>query len=133
MQLRAHTEAVVVQSIEDELVLVNLESGVYYALSGSAAVIFSLLDGGCHLDKLVEAVSECYQEDLKGSATEINEFVEQLKGESLLVPGNGTCGLSASGFVIAGFSLPVLNKYEDLQELLLLDPVRGVPSLDDVG
>lgn len=127
MRYRAHTENVVVQSIQNEVVLVNLESGIYYALNGSAAVIFSALDSGCSQDELINYISNLYAENAEPLKADIDQFVNQLLDESLLVAGSGTTCLDPKKFVQAPIMAPVLNKFEDLQELLLLDPVRDLP------
>ena len=132
MQLRAHTENLVVQSVENELILVDLKTGSYYSLAGSGAVIFSLLDSGCSsdTDELVMQLGEFYATDLSPHKQALEQFIAQLLAESLLVSGVGTCQLSAGEFKDKPFDLPILNKYEDLQDLILLDPVRGLPSLN---
>jgi len=128
LKLRAHTENVVVQSIGHELVLVNLENGVYYSMSDSGAVIFSLLDSGCDRDELFAKLTELFSSGCAEFKEQVAQFVDQLLAESLLVPGVGTCALDAGEFVGEKFAAPRLDKYEDLQELLLLDPVRGQPT-----
>lgn len=130
MQLRANTESVVLQAIRDDLVLVNLENGIYYSLIGSAAFIFSVLDSGCPQEELIGLLSSSYSEDLLSFKTDIDSFVQQLLGDSLLVTGVGSSNLNAQDFFSQPFQSPILNKYEDLQELLLLDPVRALPALD---
>ena len=130
MQLRGNTEKTVVQSIQNEIVLVNLENGIYYFLTGSAAVIFSVLDAGCPSDKLLDALSGYYGAAVQGFKVDVASFVDQLVAESLLVEGVGSSGLIPDDFLSQPFVLPVLNKCEDLQDLLLLDPVFPGAAID---
>jgi hypothetical protein len=129
-QLRANTECVVVQRIEDELVLVNLESGIYYTLHGSAAVIFSALDSGCDAENLPALLATLYGEAPGLVTDEINRFVQELVDHSLVVPGAGQCALNTEGLISGPFTPPVLETFEDLQDLLLLDPVRTLSAED---
>ena len=130
MQLRAHTENTVVQSIQDEIVLVNLESGIYYFLNGSAALIFALLDAGCAQESLLTKLTELFSTEVTNFSSEIDNFVSALLAESLMVEGAGNSGLIAEDFLSKPFVAPVLNKCEDLQDLLLLDPIVARASFD---
>lgn len=130
VQLRAPTENIVMQSIQNELVLVNLASGIYYFLTGSAAVIFSALDAGCPQENLMGQLSEYYGSDVSTAKCDIDSFVGQLIKESLLVEGVGGADLAVGDFLSLPFVAPVLNKCEDLQDLLLIDPVVSRASFD---
>lgn len=130
MLLRANTESVVVQTIDQDIVLVNLDNGIYYTMTGSGAAIFSLLDSGCPQEDLIGRLSELYSEDLNTSKTSLESFVAVLLADGLVVEGLGSSGLNATDFIGNPFKPAQLDKYEDLQELLLLDPVRGLPSVD---
>jgi hypothetical protein len=88
------------------------------------------LDSGCPRQDVAASLRECYAEGSTISAPEIDQFVEQLLDESLLVPGVGSSALDAQHFVAKLYEPPKLHKYDDLQELLFLDPVRGVPAIE---
>ncbi|MBX9695839.1 MAG: PqqD family protein [Cyanobacteria bacterium] len=128
MFLKAHTENVLVQAIENEILIVNLENGIYYSLTGSAAVIFSLLDSGVSTEELADKVQQLYGEQLSQRPTNVDEFIHAMTEEALMIPGRGSCGLIPADYMAGTFQPPELKKYDDLQELLLLDPVRGLPT-----
>jgi hypothetical protein len=67
----------------------------------------------------------------------VQDLLAQLQQENLIVPVDGTGAVdldlevpSHNGHEKPSFNLPLLHKYSDMQELLLLDPIHDV---DDAG
>ena len=133
--VRINTPNVVSEQFEREIVAVNLESGCYFSLLGSAPTIWQQLEvGAVRVKDLLEAVIQAYDcTDIDASALTTN-FLKQLLNQALIVPGEPTERFiednKPSLDTQPTFEPPVLEVFTDLQDILLLDPIHDV---DDAG
>jgi hypothetical protein len=123
---------IIFEQFEDETVLVNTESGYYYSLSASGSEILHLLEEGCSGDNLALALFG-RSETCDSFRPVIESFVEQLKAESILTARAkdrpvriGTEPGPARYAPGAGYEPPVLERFDDVRSLLLIDPVHQV-------
>jgi hypothetical protein len=143
IRFRINKPKVIHETFEDEVVILNLDSGNYFSLNSIGTQIFDLLECGTSIMETLKVISGSYKGNLDHIEKEISGFVDQLILEELIVPltvGNDTagtavpCGSKTSelspGNEMCIFESPVLQKYTDMQELLLLDPIHDV---DDMG
>jgi len=124
------------ETIDGEAVIINLDSGNYYSLVDAGSFIWGLIEQGASTSELQDLVSHTYQ----GNASDIDQGVQnllvQLQEESLIVPVDGTTAfdvtavMPTNGHEKPSFNPPSLNKFSDMQELLLLDPIHDV---DEAG
>lgn len=126
---------VVMESFEGELVLVQMKSGNYYSLQGSAPLIWDLIDRGSSLEQIGDLLVARHGEDAGEIRRSVRNLVEELVAESLIVPlasAPSPTSPEAPGPLDLDkpFVLPVLERYTDMQELLLLDPIHDV---DETG
>lgn len=116
--------------IEGEVVVVNLESGTYYSLDAVGADLWGRLTAGSTLDALVDDTTARYGAERAIVAHGVAEFLRHLEREKLIVvapAGDGTG--PANGTAVAPtrpYADPVLHKYTDMEELLLVDPIHEV-------
>lgn len=117
--------------IEGEVVIVNLENGSYYSLDGIGATIWERLATGCTLDALADELAARYGEVRETVAKDVAAFVRQLHVEQLVVQaapnGHGAAEATVAPSAPAqGYVAPVVHKYTDMEELLLVDPIHEV-------
>jgi hypothetical protein len=119
---------VAVQQFDDEVLLANFETGVYYSLCGSAAAIWLGLSSGASLDE-IEAAFPAFEgaTDVPSSKV-VRNFVETLLTEKLIMHREGAPDQQNHTWrpQTRLLSPPVLDRFEDLRDLLLLDPVHDV-------
>jgi hypothetical protein len=133
---RINTPTVVHETIDGETIILNLDNGNYYSLDGVGADIWGLIESGVTVSHIVESIGDSYQGACMNIEGAINELVSELLKEKLIVPdksnGSGKSGGSytqaktVSGGQGSDFQAPLLNKYSDMQDLLLLDPIHEV-------
>jgi len=121
---------IVAERFEDEAVLVNVESGYYYSLSPSGAEILEMLNDGIPADQLVPALFG-ESENCERLRPQIDAFVDRLAAEGIIVVhqpenGNGRHSGSSRYAADAGYELPVLERFDDVRDLLLIDPIHQV-------
>ena len=115
--------------------VVNLESGFYFSLLGSAPTIWYRLEAGAtRIDDLLEAVSQAYDCTGVEERELTTNFLKQLLNQALIVPAESTERFiednKPSLDTLPTFEPPVLEVFTDLQDILLLDPIHDV---DDAG
>lgn len=149
-RLRINTPKIVHETIDGETVILNLDNGNYYSLIGVGARIWGFIDGGAPVHGIVEKMKCDYVDNGTDVAVEVDRFVSELCKEGLAVPDKAEAGLPWCAEERPAdaekdrqvFSPPVLNKYSDMQDLLLLDPIHDVdeeagwptnkPAADDI-
>jgi hypothetical protein len=131
-RFRIDRSRIIAQAFDDETVLVDMDSGFYYSISPAASEVLELLDGGWPVEAIGGQLfaAEADGERYRGA---ILEFVEQLKGESIVVAcaaeeNDAVAPSAPSRKYAAGeaYELPRLERYDDMRELLLIDPVHQV-------
>lgn len=137
-RFRVNTPTVTHETIDGEAVIINLDSGNYYSLVDAGSFIWSLIEKGASAPEVRKVVLQTYQGNEQDIDQGVQELMAQLEQENLIVPVAGAgealdvCQVSQSsnGHERPSFKAPLLNKFSDMQELLLLDPIHDV---DDAG
>jgi hypothetical protein len=137
-RFRVNTPTVTHETIDGEAVIINLDSGNYYSLVDVGSFIWGLVENGASAHEVQNLALQTYH----GNPTDIDRGVQdllaQLQQENLIVPVNGAgeafdpaIGVpSNNNHEKPSFNPPLLHKYSDMQELLLLDPIHDV---DETG
>ena len=126
-----NSPGVIFEQFADETVVINLDSGHYYTLDAIGATLWERVTGAAALDDVVEEFRRDYDGDPAAIDASIREFVAQLLSEQLIRPvaGAESNGAAPSSAQARGpFSAPKLEKYDDMAEMLLLDPVHDVDA-----
>jgi hypothetical protein len=122
--------AVVFERYDDEVIAINLNTGMYYSLNRTAADAFELLAGGCPVTELTAALQPRYNEDLRLFERDLLDIVSELRRALLIEPAQSNGKLPANPLPASqpklAFEPPVLKVHDDLQQLFLLDPVHEV-------
>ncbi len=114
---------------DGELVIADYGSGLYYALSPSATLVWQALGAGLGEGEVVTWLAAHAALPRDELAAQVHGVVKRLLDEGLLLPidapaGAGTAALPA--LPPAPFAPPQIERFSDLQELMLLDPVHDV-------
>lgn len=138
--LKINQPQVVHEAFEDEVVIVNLDTGNYYSLEGAGADIWRGIEQGALVDEITEATAHRYDGPRDEIQVAVKKLLDDLQSEQLVTlceaADRGPVGLvsthesNGDGKDKPTFQTPVLNRFTDMQELLLLDPVHDV---DETG
>lgn len=122
------------ETLDGETIVIDLSTGTYYSLRGSAPAIWQALVTGASREAILGALEHHYDAAREELAEAVNAFLSQLEAENLITGRRGGVPATASAVGKARtrspFEPPVLEKYEDMQDIILLDPVHMV---DDQG
>jgi len=131
-QVNVNTPHVMHETIEGEVIAIHLVSGNYYSLQGTAADIWrAVIEDGATVEHAAEALASLHDESRARIDSEIERFIANLQEEGLVrvVESKVDAPPHAppdAGQVGAPFESPRLEKYTDMQDLVLLDPVHEV-------
>jgi hypothetical protein len=78
MPLRKLPERFSETAIDDEIVVMQLDTGVFFSLSGTGRAIWLLLDGTRDRAALLAALAESYDQTADELAPEVDAFIAQL-------------------------------------------------------
>src|SRR5712692_6668695 len=93
--LSVNQRHVIHEVFDDEVVIVNLETGSYYSLAQAGTAIWRLVTQGIAENDLVRSIQQQYQGSGSEIAESVKKFVAELQQESLIVssldnaPSNG--------------------------------------------
>lgn len=134
MTYRVNTPSVIHEIIDGEAVLVNMETGSYYSIDSVGAVVWAQIEKGLSGSQIVAAISSQYEGDEDAIAAGVDTLLTELLAERLIVAAEAAVDSDQAAAVhhpdpsVAkpAFVPPVLNKYTDMEDLLLLDPIHEV-------
>ena len=132
---KVNTPNIVHETIDGETILLNLKTGNYYSFDGIGASIWNYIDKTGSWYRTVELITDTDPAEKESITNSIKDFVSKLLEEELLrkadqVEKENEVDLEETEKELKnaspGFKAPVLNKYSDMQDLLLLDPIHDV-------
>lgn len=124
--LKPNEPNVISEPMEGELVVINLESGCYYSLNRPAAKIWSCLNRGLSVEQIIAAQQGDGLDETEVRDT-IASFCGFLEEEMLMIASvsDQDQPMCASD----PYEKPVIEKFSDMQEMLLLDPIHEVSEM----
>ena len=131
---RINRPHVISQAIDDEVVVISLQTGNYYSLTGTAAAIWNAVEWGGAVPQITDTLAVHFTDCEAGLRDIVNGFLDELRAESLIVPAEPADLLMANHVLKTAeikrekFIRPSLKKFTDMQELLLLDPIHEVDA-----
>jgi hypothetical protein len=132
-KFRINRPSVSSEVFDDEVVVINLKTGFYYSSARAGAAIWSALDDGFSVREIVDALSAVSGDSTVDVEGMVETFVSQLVEEGLIVQDKSDSGAIGDTIRLGEdyvLEPPVLQKYTDMEELLLLDPIHDV---DEAG
>lgn len=129
-RLRINTENVVHETVDGELIAIDLSGGSYYSLSGSGPAIWALLLGGASEGEICEALALTHEGEPETIRGEVSGLLEQLLESELVVPSDrvGEGRALDAPAEKATFESPKLERYTDMKDYFLLDPIHEVDT-----
>ena len=82
--LRLRTDDMTWQTLDDEVVILDLEGSSYFKVNGSGAVLWELLQQPCTESDLHAALIERFSVDAATAAKDVTAFLAELKAQKLV-------------------------------------------------
>jgi len=121
---------------ENEVIIVDFIGGTYYSLDAIGTDIWKAMESGVSSSEIVVALCKSYDGNPKDIEAGVSDLLEQLVAENLIVEEPVGAGRADASLSLSesrprrSFCAPVLAKFTDMQDLLLLDPIHDV---DETG
>ena len=138
-RFQINSPKVVQETIEGEVVIVNLEKGDYYSLLKTGADIWSAIEQGNSTIEIIAEMTERYEGDRETIETAVNSLIAQLKEEEIIISASKNESenpnppevktATKNNLKKLPFEDPILSKYTDMEELLALDPIHEVDEM----
>lgn len=137
-RIRIDPAEVIHETLDGEVILIALQTGCYYSLADAGADVWSGLAAGRSTADVAAALEERYEAEPGAIPAAVQELVSRLVDERLVLPDDGAeAAPPANGDGNGGppaarqpFRPPVLHKFTDMQDFLLVDPIHDV---EDTG
>jgi Coenzyme PQQ synthesis protein D (PqqD) len=131
--LSVNVPKVVHETIDGETIVIHMGTGTYYSLEGTAAEVWALVGSGLGRGAVVAGVRHRFDGDAALVEPSVFAFLDELIAEGLIVAGASTlvavdAPAARNGSAPARFEPPVLRKYTDMQEFMLVDPLHEVDA-----
>lgn len=126
---RLNEPQIALEIVDGEAVVIDFESGVYFSITGSGGQIVELLGQGYTTEEIAEQLCQQYLAEPGEISRSVAEFTETLLSNQLIVPANLRVRTAAETTPAADrtpFPAPALERFEDLEWLLTMDPIHDV-------
>jgi hypothetical protein len=124
---RVDEREVIHETLEGEAVLVHLGTGTYFSLGGSAAEIWPLVVAGAGRDEILAEAVRRFDGERGTIEQEVGDLLGQFVDHGLAVPAAArelSEAMKHGDGPASPYVSPRLEAFEDMQELLLLDPIH---------
>jgi hypothetical protein len=117
------------QKFEDEIVVLDVKSGLYFSLRGAAADIWSLIEARATREAILASLAELPNAKPEAAAAAVEFCLREFTKKGLVretSPNNTVPTLMTLSLVNKTFAEPLIEEFDDMQGLLLLDPIHDV-------
>jgi hypothetical protein len=131
--LKINEPNIVHETIDNETILMDFKSGVYYSFDGLGPLIWEFIQKTGSVDQVIMILQQANPDKLEEITQMVNDFVEKLIDEKLIIEDTNSpifqdvTELSRQLSAAANpYVFPNIRKHIDMQDLLLLDPIHDV-------
>lgn len=129
-RFRINAQNVVHETVDGEVIAIDLGNGSYYSLSASGPVIWDLLSAGASAAEIGAALEARFDVEPGEVKAAVASFLSQLRENDLIVAADDAVALTPADTTQNGsrekFAPPVFERYNDMKDYFLLDPIHEV-------
>jgi Coenzyme PQQ synthesis protein D (PqqD) len=123
------------ETISEEVVIINMVTGSYYSLTETGAEVWDMLEREYSSSSIHRSLAQKYEASEALIHSAVTDFITHLQAEGIIVPveldqatheSAHPLEITPSTDAKPRFVPPILHKYNDMQELLLVDPIHDV-------
>jgi hypothetical protein len=122
---------IVHETVDGEVIAIDLLSGSYYSLAGSGPAVWEVLGDGASEPEVTAALVQRFEADEEVISRAVSALLGELR-ESGLIVGDEQAGEATPSATGAGekapFEPPRLERYTDMKDYFLLDPIHEVDT-----
>lgn len=122
---------IVHEAVDGEVIAIDLADGSYYSLAGSGPAIWELLAHGAGEAEIATALAERFEADEAEIAGAVSALLAQLRENGLIV-SEAEAAAKRPAIAVSDeklpFEAPRLERYNDMKDYFLLDPIHEVDT-----
>lgn len=119
------------ETLDGETIIINLENGNYYSMNETGSVLWNLVNSHASHSSILKHFLNVYAAPSTVVEKAINDLLTILKQDGLVLDDPiGVDVASSPSSPKKPFITPTIERYEDMQEMLLADPIHDV---DEIG
>jgi hypothetical protein len=122
---------IVHETVDGEVIAIDLASGSYYSLAGSGPAVWEVLGSGASEAEIGAALAGRFEADDEVIGSAVSALLGELQESGLIVgeeqEGEATSMVGGSGEKTP-FEAPRLERYTDMKDYFLLDPIHEVDT-----
>jgi hypothetical protein len=122
---------IVHEAVDGEVIAIDLADGSYYSLAGSGPAIWELLAHGAGEAEIGTVLTERFEAEEAEIAGAVSALLAQLRENGLIVSeteGAAERPAFAGSDEKVPFEAPRLERYNDMKDYFLLDPIHEVDT-----
>ncbi len=131
---RVNAPRVAHQTLEGQTIIIDFESGAYFSVNETGTVIWQQIVQNASVNRIIQALEQSYVSEDDVIRHGVEQFLDELQRESLILPVDGAPSAFDTASPMSSpnptaqsvFQAPSLDKYIDMQDLLLLDAIHDV-------
>lgn len=134
---KINSAQIIHEIIDGEAIIIHLGKGYYYSLDKTGTTIWNLIAQETSWKQLVQNLSEQFSCEPPSVEETITEFIRELREEELILSQESADQVDNSLFAKKAmtndaenghfaFEKPILQKFTDMQDFLLVDPIHEV-------
>lgn len=118
------------EEVDGEVIAIDLSGGSYYSLSGSGPAIWASLAAGATESEVCSSLGARFGVEPEAIRPQVGAFIAQLVESGLVGPADGEAPPPQEPAAGDGGSYepPVLERYTDMKDYFLLDPIHEVDA-----
>lgn len=125
---------VISETIDDETVIIDLDKGAYYSLKGAGPFIWALIQEPVLVSDVLASILSAYDVDKESAWQELSKLLSYFLEEGPIKRAEtalaGAALKTKPDSPRIPFVAPAIQKFTDMEAMLLLDPIHDV---DDEG
>lgn len=131
-----HARKTVHETLDGETIVIHLETGSYYSLTGSGSEIWTLLESGGSAGQVCAELARRHRRPEEDIRIEVESFLADLEREELVeaedpaeqVLTTAPPRADGAGPSEGTWAPPRLERYDDMRDFLLVDPIHEVDA-----
>ena len=125
--VRPNTDEVAAKVLDGEAIIINLSTGMYYSLDAAGGLAWDTLGAGATVGEIVDAIIATYEVERDRAEADVRRLVTELQRAGLVrlgpdAPGARPAPARTPATARGAYAPPQLQAYDDMAELLALDP-----------
>ncbi|MDH7445522.1 PqqD family protein [Aquimarina sp. 2201CG14-23] len=130
MRYLINTPMVIADIMDDEIIILNMESGKYYSAMNTGAIAWQTLSNGYTIEEASEIISKHFAISNDLVLKDLNTISTQFLADGLIMTSEvkkPVINVDVSAYKT--YTTPEITTYTDMEKLLLMDPVHEVENM----